>query len=227
MTARTVAVSVVTGLALAFPATVAAEARVVPFNFSGASCGAVATAVYRLPANARLAHATRPIVGQRVAGTKADAYSHEGLARVTGVDLQGRMLTITLAADPARCLATGLPGEPSDAPWTAALDANLSWITPTTRWARVQAGDSIGIWLGEAFEDEARTTCSASGVARFSCRFSTFAGDVSVVGRGTVSIGRDDEFPHYSFRAMWLNEYCASFERRPAKRCVSHRHWRQ
>lgn len=204
----------------------AADGRVVPLSFSGASCSAIASTTYQLPSAARLAYARTPTVGDWVGATKADSYSRQAMARVTGVDLRGRALTVTLAADPARCLGSGVPGEPVDAPWTAALDADLSWIVPDERWARLQTKSLIAGGMAQAFADDATIRCRRAGEARFRCSFGTWAGDASASGRGTLSLGRDDEFAHYSFRVRTFDEYCYYVVHRPLRRCVKTDRWK-
>ncbi len=213
-------------VALLVPAAVAvADGRVVPLSFSGANCSAVASATYQLPSAARLAYARTPVVGDWVGATKADGYSRQSMTRVTGVDLRGRTLTVTLAADPARCLGSAVPGEPVDAPWTAALDADLSWIVPDERWARLQTKSLVAELLAQAFADDATIRCRRAGEARFRCSFGTYAGDSSASGHGTLSLGRDDEFARYSFRVQTFDEYCYFVVHRPLHRCEKTVRW--
>lgn len=207
------------------PGAAAADGRVVPLSFSGADCGAVTSATYRLPSAARLAYARSPVVGDWVGATKADRYSRQAMARVTGVELLGRTLTVTLAADPARCLGSAVPGEPADAAWTAALDADLSWIVPDARWARLQTKSLIGSFMAQAYGDAATVRCRRAGEARFRCGFGTYAGDTSAGGRGTLSLGRDDDSPHYAFRVKTFDEYCYYVIHRPLRRCLRTDRW--
>ncbi|MBB4662376.1 hypothetical protein [Conexibacter arvalis] len=204
----------------------AAETRVVPLTFAGADCRSVAVATYRLPAAARLAYATAPVVGARIGGTKGDAHPRGSLARVTAVEVRGRTLAVTVAADPARCLGALLPGEPVDGPWTAALDANVSFVVPDLRWARRQTTSTADALLDPAYAGSVRSRCRRAGQARFSCAFSAFVGDSVVVGRGKVSIGGDDEWPRYSFGVRWIDEYCHAVLRRPLRRCLTTDRWR-
>lgn len=207
------------------PAEAGADGQVVPLSFTGASCSAVVSQTYVLPSAARLAYARSPVVGSWIGATKADQYSRQAMVRVTGVDLHDRALTVTVASDPARCLGSALPGEPVDASWTAALDADLAWIVPDERWARRQTKSLIGDLLAPAFADEARIRCRRAGQARFACSFGTFAGDTTASGRGTLSLGRDDESPHYAFRVQTLDEYCYYVVHRPLRRCLRTTRW--
>lgn len=202
-----------------------ADGRVLPLSFTGASCDAAVAQTYVLPSAARLAYASSPVVGSWIGATKADQFSRQAMVRVTGVDLHERTLTVTVAADPARCLGSALPGEPVDASWTAALDADLSWTVPDERWARLQVKSLIGEGLAPAFADEARIRCRRAGQARFACSFGTFAGDATASGRGTLSLGRDDELPHYAFRVQTFDEYCYFVVHRPLHRCLRTTRW--
>ncbi len=210
---------------LAPTAVAVADGRIVPLSFAGANCGAVANATYQLPSGARLAYARTPVVADWVGATKADRYSRQSMTRVTGVDLRGRTLTVTLAADPARCLGSAVPGEPVDAAWTAALDVDLSWIVPDEHWARLQTKSLISGGLAQAFADDATIRCRRAGEARFRCSFGTYAGDSSASGHGTLSLGRDDEFARYAFRVQTFDEYCYFVVHRPLHRCEKAVRW--
>jgi hypothetical protein len=204
----------------------AAETRVIPLTFEGADCRAVATATHRLPAAARLAYASAPVVGAWLDGTKGDAHPRADIARVTAVEVRGRTLSVTVAADPARCLGAAVPGEPVDSAWTVALDATLSLVVPDVRWARTQTTRLARSTLGPGYADSVRTRCRRTGQASFSCEFGAFAGDMVVGGRGRISIGRDDEWPRYSFTVRRLDEYCYAVRYRPLGRCMTTERWR-
>jgi hypothetical protein len=94
----------VAGLVM-LPGAASADGRVVPLSFSGADCGAVATATYRLPSAARLAYASSPVVGDWVGATKADRHSRKEMARVTGVELN-EYCHFVLHRPVRRCLST-------------------------------------------------------------------------------------------------------------------------
>lgn len=202
-----------------FSATATASQQTVPLTFAGDNCAAAADATSRLPASARLAAIRGTLIGRAVGGTKADQYPHEALARVVGADIRGRTLTVTLVADPATCLGSAIPGEPVDAPWTAALDVDVSWIVPDARWAQRQTRSLALGGLEAGFADELRTRCRRTGDARFRCEFWSFAGDSVVIGRGRLALGRDDEAPRYRFRVAHVDEYCLSVLRRPLRAC--------
>ncbi|HST38423.1 MAG TPA: hypothetical protein VLK58_02890 [Conexibacter sp.] len=223
LTACTLAVS---ALALAPAEISAALSRVVPLSFDGASCDAVATASWRLPAGARLAYAARPTVGARLVATKADSYGRDDFARVTGVELRGRTLTVTVAADPVRCRSVALPGEPVDAPWNAAIDATISYVVPDHRWAQRETAKLARQQLESGFSDTLVTRCRARGQARFSCELTAYAGDSAVYGKGRLTLAQDDEWPHYDFTVKHLDDYCHAVLRRPLSRCLRTTRWR-
>ncbi len=211
---------------LAPAASNAALSRIVPLSFDGASCDAVASASWRLPAGARLAYATRPTVGARLVATKADSYGRDDFARVTGVELRGRTLTVTVAADPVRCRSVALPAEPVDAPWSAAVDATVSYVVPDRRWAQRETAKIARQQLESAFGDTLVTRCRARGAARFACELAAYAGDAVVYGKGRLTLARDDEWPHYDFTVKQLDEYCHAVLRRPMRSCLRTTRWR-
>lgn len=206
--------------------TAAAETRVIPLTFDGADCRSVATATHRLQAAARLVHAAAPVVGAWLDGTKGETYPRADIGRVTAVEIRGRTLSVTVAADPARCVGAAVPGEPVDSAWTVALDATVSLVLPDERWARTETTRLARSMLGPGYADEVRSRCRRAGQARFSCEFGTFAGDVVVGGRGRIWIGHDDEQPRYSFSVRRLDEYCYAVVRRPLRRCLTTDRWR-
>lgn len=204
------------------------DQRIYPVNLEGSSCTATSTASVRLPRAARLISVESPSVGDLVGGQKAGQFPKSALARVTGMEIRRGRVTITATADPTQCGAVALPGEPTDAPWAAAADLEVSYLTPSVAWARSLTRNSIRNNAAPAFADPGyyRIACKRRGVARFRCRFSAFAGDSVVYGSGTVSLAQDAEFPRVRFRATFLDEYCVAVLRRPVRRCVRRATWR-
>lgn len=202
------------------------ESGVAALTLSADSCAATATATYRLPSAARLVSVSDPLVGDLIGGTKADAYPKEDLARINGVEVRGRTLSVSAAAEPDVCHSVQLPGEPADAPWSAAIDADISYLVPDLAWARRQAKEAMRNNLDSVYWSEARVKCQRKGEATFTCGLSTFAGDSGVAANGRVTLDRGEEFAHYRFSVITLDQYCYFVLHKPYRKCRKLRTWR-